>query len=690
MSSKFPSVISTAAILLVLLLFSKTHLAQSASQTPPPEGDTVKINTDLIQLDATVRQRDGQAVKDLKKENFQVYQDGRSQKILSVNYVDPQLPISFKRPKNEKNNIGTPPSGVRSGEVRLITFVLDDGNCLASVEGSFNMREAMRKFVDEQMRPEDRVAIYQTRSGTSLLQTYTSNREVLRKRISKLGLLAPGGCLGWTQPSTPGPIRASMPPADRYRREQDSQLTGTIGVLNFVVDRLKDSGQRNEIFLFSEGLVPDRLSASSAALRELADKAARASVVVNTVSNRGLGVSEMITAADGIAPGDTTRFSNQSIDEDRALSGGLAYLAYSTGGQFIGNNNFPEKTIGRLLNADRGYYLIAYEPNDSTFLGKDFHKIDVKVDDPNLAVTSRKGFFGRVDEVSRSSSKTADGDLFRAVASPFAENGIDLRLTLIYGNSSKSGHFLRSMFHLRGDELSLVDDGSGRRKFAMDVVAVVLDEKAKVLDEFNRTYSIVIPANAVASVLKDGLDFAADMPIDRTGVYSYRIAVRDKNSKRLGSAGDFIEVRDIKEGRFFVAGLILTSLDQGGNPIMPGERPANASFAPVTTKASPAIRQYRDGDTLVYSFNAYNTKVKSNSVSLTRQIRLFRNGQLLLDSGEKPIDPISSGDFSRISNHGTVKITSQVEKGEYSLQVVVRDKYADTISEQSVDFEVIE
>lgn len=689
------------AILFVVGLLGFPVFAQQPTVSPTPaEDEVVRITTSLIQLDAVVVGKDGSQISDLTKEDFQVFQDGKLQQISSVVYVDPKGRRKTIFAKREKNKIDVPPSGVRSGQGRVITFVLDDGNCLASIEGNFNMREAIKKFVDEQMQPDDRVAIYRTKGGTSLLQIYTSNKDVLRKKISKLGLIAPGGCGSAFGPdNTPNPSRSGSnaprspiltdPATEMYRRERDNQLIGTIGVLDFVVDRLRNSPQRKEIFLLSEGLAAENFSRSRDALRELADKAARASVVVHTLSNKGLSVPGMITAADGARAGDTERISAQRVDEENALSGGLAYLAYTTGGKFVGNRTSLEKDIERILNAEKGYYLIAYEPEDATFKGKEFHEIQVKVNRPDLTVTSRKGFFGRNDNDSKPVYKTADGELFRAVSSPFLENGIDLRLTILYGNTAKDGNFIRSMFHIKGEDLQLVDESGEMKKFVIDVVGVTLDEKAKVVGEFNRSYTMQVPTEMIPSLRKNGVDFSADMPIKRPGLYSYRVAVRDASSKRLGSAGDFVEVPDANDGRFFIAGLTATTLGNDGMPIIPANRPAATSFAWVLTKASPAIRQYRWDEPLAYAYTIHNAKSNGNSVNLTRQIRLFRDGRMLLDSGEKPIVPKAIGDISRINDFGNIRISDQVAPGEYALQIIVRDKNTAKVSEQSIDFEVI-
>jgi VWFA-related protein len=663
----------------------------AASPTPDDEG-VVKISTSLIQVDAVVIDKSGKQLTDLARGDFQIRQDGKLQTITSVIYVSKER-RSTTRVKRDRNDVEAPSSFSNAG--RMITFVLDDGNCFSTPEGNFSMRNAMEKFVNERMLPDDRVAIYRTKGGISLLQIYTSDKKILRQKISKLTMLGPGGCGGALSDASNRIDRSASPiqrnqAFDPVRIQRDYQLLATIGTLSAIVDRLRVARQRHEIFLLSEGFAIDQDSRSRDALRDLADKAARASVVVHTISTRGLEVPGLITAADSVRASDTERISNQKIDEANALNGGLSYLSYSTGGKFVLNTTEPENSIQRILNLERGYYLIAYEPESDTFDGKEFHKIEVKVNRPDLIVTSRKGFIGRSDSELAPKIKGSGSDLFRIIASSFQDNGIDLRSTILVGNTAAEGNFIRVMFHIKGTDLKLGEVANGNYKLLMDVAAVVFDEGAKVAGEFNRNYVLQVPTDSVPIIMKNGIDFSADIPIKRPGLYSCRIVVRDAVTKLFGSSGEYFEVPDVKGGKFFATGLVVTAFRSDGKPIIPTQRAPEKGFDYVMMGASPAVRQYRRGETLVYAYTVYNPKANGKTVSLTRQIRLFRDGKMLLDTGEKPISVSSIADLSRIDDIGNLSITDQVALGSYEIQIIVRDKNANELSQQAIDFEVVE
>src|SRR5206468_6322171 len=85
----------------LILLLAGTSLTAGqapAGQTPaPPQGPetpTFKLQVDYVEVDAFVTDQQGRFVRDLKKEDFQVLEDGKAQTISAFTLVD----IPIERP----------------------------------------------------------------------------------------------------------------------------------------------------------------------------------------------------------------------------------------------------------------------------------------------------------------------------------------------------------------------------------------------------------------------------------------------------------------------------------------------------------------------------------------------------------------------------------------------------------------
>src|SRR5258708_6478122 len=132
--------------------------AQQPTSKPSADDDVVKISTNLVQVDAVVNDKSGKPVTDLKADEFQIFEDGRQQKITHFSYVvaDSSIPApATKRTKQEDRNAVVVPSFTITPEQvrRTIALVVDDLGL--SFESMYYVQHALKKFVDEQMQPGD-------------------------------------------------------------------------------------------------------------------------------------------------------------------------------------------------------------------------------------------------------------------------------------------------------------------------------------------------------------------------------------------------------------------------------------------------------------------------------------------------------------------------------------------------------
>ena len=153
--------------------------------------------------------------------------------------------------------------------------------------------------------------------------------------------------------------------------------------------------------------------------------------------------------------------------------GGLNYIAQQTGGLFIRNSNDISRGISRVLDDQKGYYLIGYVPEAATFKSvqgrREFHKILVKVKRPGLHVRSRSGFYGVADDEQPRLGEVAPGrQLFAALTSPFASGDLRLKLTSFYGQDADRGAFVRSLVYIDARDLTFITQSWTAKRAAAD------------------------------------------------------------------------------------------------------------------------------------------------------------------------------------------------------------------------------
>ena len=707
------------------------QLPRSPETQKPESDDVVRITTNLVQVDAVVTDKDGKVVTDLKPEEIKILEDGRQQKITNFSYNVTETPAAPAREKPapvDKNAPPAPPTRLKLADIRrTIAIVVDDLGL--SFESTHFVRRALKKFVDEQMQTGDLVAIIRTGGGMGALQQFTADKRQLYAAIERVKWNSNGrsgvGAFAALEPPTPG---AAGPDIDAKNEEvnqfrEDMFAVGTLGAISYVVKGLRELPGRKSILLISDGFRIYNLEDSSRdylaleKLRRLIDEAGRASVVIYTMNATGLQTLGL-TAADNPGSGDVQEMLSSRRNAAFETQQGLDYLAQQTGGIAIKNNNDLSNGIRRVLEDQKGYYLIGYRPDSLTFDPRTgrrtFHKLSLKITRPGkFNVRMRNGFLGFTDDAKAAPvQRTLAQQMVRALISPFGSTGVHLQLTSLFANDAKTGSIMRSMLHIDARDLTFTTEADGTHKGVFDVLAMTFGDNGNPVDQNGRTYSMRLPGAVYKRALREGLLYYVTVPIKKPGAYQLRISLRDSSTERIGSASQFIEVPDLKKNRLAISGIVLRGENPGEKTTAAapsaspaGDQPANGANSAAADQdqgaadqknpeASPAVRHFSQGMLMDYLFIIYNAHLDktTNKSQLIGQVRLFRDGKPVFTGKENLLSFTDMVDPKRLITSGGIKLGTDLAPGEYVLQVSVRDMLADekhrTVT-QWMDFEIV-
>lgn len=698
---------------------------QTEPQQPARTSDdeVVKITTNLVQVDPIITDKNRKIVTDLRSDEVEILEDGKLQKITNFSFVPlesaSQPATALARKPIDKNGPPIPPVRLRPEDVRrTIAVVVDDLGL--SHESIYFTRQALRKFLDRYMEPGDLVAIIRTGGGIGALQQFTSDKRQLYAALEKVRFNPTSRFTGTFASATPDPFAiagtaaADADGVDRARSDdidalrEDVFTVGTLGAVNYVIRGLKDLPGRKSVVLFSSGGLSQLRFVSNGhnrvqnAMERLIDLANRASVVIYTLDARGLETLNFTAADRHIDPRNLGGFLSGL--RSGSSQGAFRQLAEGTGGFAIFNNNDLAGGIRKALDDQRGYYLIGYRPDDSTFEQvrgrRPFHRISVRVKRPGkFTVRMRKGFFGVPEEEAKEASKTPGDLMLGALTSPFGSAAVNLRLTSLFFNDAKLGSTMRSLLYIKGSDLTFAEQPDGWHQSVIDLVAMTFGDNGIVVDQFGQTRSIRLKGKAYERALKDGVTYSISVAIKKPGAYQLRTALRDVASNRIGSASQFVEVPNINKKRLTLSGIISRGVEPNAYE---RHAPSNADDSSNANEklegadplSSAALRQFKSGLVIEYGLAIYNAQLEkaTGKPQLHSQARLFRNGQLVFAGKELALDAGSQPDLKRLEASGAVQLGSQMEPGEYVLQVIVtdllrKDKYR--VASQWIDFEVV-
>jgi VWFA-related protein len=707
---------------------------------PPPTGvenDIVKITTTLVQLDVTVTDKSGRAITDIRPDEIEVYENGQKQDISYFSFISiARKPAAeTDRKKEDKTAVPVPARTLRPEQVkRTIALVVDD--LTLSFESANRVRNALKKFVDEQMQDGDLVGIIRTGAGMGALQQFTSDKRQLYAAIEKVRWNGSArgrfGSFDAVEP-TNAERRRAMGDAEVHvddikeekefnnssREFRDSVFTtGTLGALKFIVGGMKELPGRKSVVLFSDGFKlfnSVEQGASEAGrlmdfMKELIAEANRAAVVFYTIDARGLETTSL-TAADSpifdpfpVADVSGSKVvGNPASDLSRSISDrsgelfetqqGLVYLAKQTGGFPIINQNDLSGGVNKILE-DQSYYLVAYQPDAETFDPnvRRFNKIEIKIKRDGAKVRYRSGFFTSRNTDEQTAFNLNQGSLLmKALVSPFAVNGIDVKLNALFGFSKKRGYYVHSFLHIDANDLQFKKLPNGEYRTVFDILAISYGDNGAPVDKNNVTATLSVKEETYRKFLDQGFAYSFVFPVKKPGAYQMRVALVEHGTNKMGSANQFVEIPNLKKEGLTLSGVVLENMTITQWEQFSSSQVLDNMVGQTDPIEDTSKRRFKRGTVLRFGVEVYNSKLRPEQMKVNLQARLYREGQLVYQSKEVPIGESTERFEESAVFTDAVMLGKQLQPGDYIVQVVAIESVGKKkIATQWVQFEVVE
>jgi VWFA-related protein len=676
----------TVIWLLCLVFLASAPL--SFSQEGQEQETIFRVNVDLVQVDAVVTNSKDEPVPDLKAEDFEILQDGVPQKITHFSFVRTvdATPAAAKAPdrkKDARSVIPAPAMPIKRERVqRIIALLVDD--LALSGEYAGRLRQWIRKWLDEEMQPNDLVAVMRTGGGIGALHQFTNDKRMLYAAADLLTYNS-SSRVGFTEADLTTPEistdnRGFALPS--FGDERDLVFTKfTIGSIQNVIDGMKYLPGRKNIILFSEslklrfypcgGMSQGREAALKDPLQRLIDSANRAAVVIHSVDPRGV-------------------INTNNTCELLASQDGMSTLAQRTGGLFISGHNDVVRAIRTAARDGDGYYLIGYPPDDKTVgemkKGKPkAHKIEVRVKPSGLRVRSRTGFLSAPDAKTPTDLLTRQEKVGQALQSPFAGGAIRVRLTALFWQPDDEKPVIDALLHFDSDKLSFTEEADGWNTAAIEVTAALFGSDGQQLDFADKTWNLQAKGQTYEYIKKSGISFLMKVPVKDPGVYQMRLVLRDKATGQLGSATQVIEVPNVRDGKLALSGILMAANKSKSQEAVEQKE---GMIEEIDSKMTAAVRIFESGETIGWAYQVLNAKTeKAEKPQVQAQVRLFCEGKQVYEGTPVILNSPQGGAKKMIAVDQM--FMKQLPPGYYVLQLAVTDMQSKEKKPalQSIDFD---
>ena len=591
----------------------------------------LRFDVDLVQVDAIVTDPQGRHVPGLTKDDFQVLQDGKPQRITHFSYV----------PGDEAGDRHLAPSGAsqpsRQEVRRAVAIVVDE--CDLKVTDFLYLQQALSRFVDQSIQPGDLVALIRTSGGSGALQQFTGNRDLLRQAVRHLT---------W---------KPSLPLADRLLKP----------VLIAAAQAMAPYPGRKSIVVISPGRVIDAGLVAGELLQdlhEITDAANRASVAIDAIDIRGLAVL-MPGVADDFDSGGRggARRGGAQLGRlmrtYRASQTYLEMLAESTGGLFQRDNNDLTGQVKNAVEDAGGYYLLAWSPGASAFQHKPgadipYHDLEVKLLRKSLTVRSRQGFFAVPGGTRAEPVLSAEQQAREALFSPFRSGGIDVQLTPMVAYDSTGAATIESHLRIQPSGVVFRTEPDGCRTAGLELLAtaVSLDPSASGKEKISGDHvSVTVCGDTARDVMRDGLVAVLRNPV-APGHYQVRAAVRNNTPEAgpIGSAAQTIEVPDPHKQPVVIEDITLWT--GGAAPKL-----ISGTSYRMVEQGDPAVRRFHPNDAVKFAFRVLGSAAQA-------QVKLLRGEKEVYAA---PARAVQSGELVT----GLYRLDAAATPGQYLFGVVV-------------------
>jgi VWFA-related protein len=640
-------------------------LVPAAGQAPPapaqqPTGPqlTFRVETNYIEVDAVVTDGRGAFVRDLKREDFTLFEDGKPQTVDAFALVD--IPLERADPLLHRDDVVDPDvfTNERDFEGRIYLIVLDSYH-VAAVRTQ-QTRKVVRDFILNNMAANDTAAVVHV-GRTDISQEFTSNKRRLLSSVDKfMGQKLRSGVLNKFDDVQTAAVSDRAP--------QDQDWNERLGMGRATIDSLGKlsrymmgiQGRRKSVLFVSEGLsfdIDDQVGSrlvptgdpyflatnTPREATEIADvnrdmqatleAATRGNVAVYSIDPRGLADAsdELITIAgrEVVAGGTNAEVPTKAMAEElRRSQGLLRTLSTQTGATpIVGTNNFADG-FDRIVQDNSTYYMLGYHAapkND----GK-FHDIAVKVTRPGVQVRARKGYYALKTDLSKLPAAPPPDALRDLLLSPMAIRGLTMRATADVVKGSAPMAIVQIAVEIDGAGFSFTEK-NGTFVNKVEWSYVVLDAAGVSKSNGKRTADFALtPANKDA-VSEHGLRFATEIELP-PGRYQFRVAGKEGVGGKTGSVFWDVTVPDFTGPALSMSDVVLTSSRAGAAPTITDAKTLKALLPGPPT----AQRTFTLEDTIGVFAEVYDNRAGTpHTVDLSVTVRTDDGTQVFKSEEER-------------------------------------------------------
>jgi VWFA-related protein len=561
---------AAALVGLAAFLFAQSPIGadelslHAAPYSPAAAFGVIRTQVELVEVPTVVRDSKGVAVAGLKREDFELFDEGKKQDISAFSVETfPRAGTPGKNPPSVSAPAGGTAQAPESHS-RYIALVIDDLNTDAA--SLHRGKTAAGRFVAEALAPGDLVGIFTT--ALSQKVEFTANADALRQAIEAVTMHTRYSDDLYTCPvirayeaylianyldpalldakaaeaahcyhisSMDSARRMAQSKAGAVWMQAEGNTRDTLRSLGAIVSAIgKMPGQRL-VLLASSGFV----SADAAPdLEALSRVALHSGVIVSGIDLRGLyplvpgGDAATPALARGMHPAE---IAVQAPAED-AKDHGMEELATATGGRLFHSNNDLDLGFRRLGAVPEVLYVLGFAPGDAARDGK-YHPLKVRLAGGlHGSVEARVGYNAMAKATPANSPPTDRDGILLGADQP---SDIAARIDAEPGTSDTGPRVVTKAW-IDVTRLNF-ETKHGRRTQQLTMTAALLDHAGNFVVGRQAVAALALKAHSFEALSASGLTVSLSLHAP-PGEYTLRVLLQESLSGKMTAVSDSIRL----------------------------------------------------------------------------------------------------------------------------------------------------
>ena len=566
------SIFSAAGLLL------QTAAPVAAQQTGQSES-RIQVTSELVLVNVVAHDKKGNLVRDLKKTDFTLFEDGKKQEISTFDFenVDEMATAGAAE--------ATVP-GVAGGTVlgagkqaapsldardrRLILLFFD----FSAMEPEQIDRsvEAAKKFVSTKMLPADLMALVSLATNMHVDLDFTDDKA---KLLAALTAYNSGQGQGFENGNT-GSAEGAAETSGAFSADDTDFNTFSADrkllALQSLMQALGKLPQKKSLIYFSNGITQTGADNQSA-VRAATAAAVKANVSIYSMDIRGLQAFPPGGEAQSASLHGQSAYSGAAVLNDlngnAASQETLATLSSDTGGKAFFDSNDFGSVFSQVQKDSSAYYVLGFTSNNPLKDGR-FRRLKVQVNRPDLKLDFRSGYYAGRD-FEHLNRVDREQQLNDELAAQLPRVDVPLYAGTAFFRHDDSHYYLAVSLVVPGSQIPFVTEKE-KDNATIDIIGEVREGGKFPVGQLRDTVKLAV--NSAQEVRRKNVQYNTGFVL-APGSYHLKFVIRENQTGRMGSFETDVQIPDLRKTPLKMSSVVLSSLrapftgkKSGANPLV--------------------------------------------------------------------------------------------------------------------------